>query len=357
MWRMAIRPPFGTALRRTAAHALAAVARSVGTLLLLCGTLLVVVGLGVRLSRQRQLAADERLRLAPRFEDTVGQRVLGAEAERAPRATGAAVPPAATAPPTTRPPSTPGAKRVADRGPSVSLAPRVVVFGAADERGAASATPLRRFGKGRGGAGQGTEGTEGTYGTYGIYATPTPEALGADSGPGRVAAPDRILIQSIGVDRPVVPIGWTTEVVDNATLRSVWRTADDAAGWHETSAPLGGVGNTVVSGHNNIAGAVFRSLHELAVGDTVTLRAGAAEIRYAVERTFIVQEDGATDDERRANNRWIEPTDDERLTLVTCYPPWGNTHRLIVIARPVVYILPTAVSDAAATRAATGEVR
>ncbi|MFN8424335.1 MAG: hypothetical protein U0470_13510 [Anaerolineae bacterium] len=29
---------------------------------------------------------------------------------------------------------------------------------------------------------------------------------------------------------------------------------------------------------------------------------------------------------------------------MTCYPPWGNTHRLIVIARPVVYILPTATS-------------
>ncbi|MCC7019348.1 MAG: sortase [Ardenticatenales bacterium] len=311
---MATRPPSAHAPRGIVARALAGVVRSVGTLLLLCGAVLVLVGLGVHLSRQRQLAADEGERVAPRFEDTVA---LGAPGT--PGTSGTSGTPGAL-----------GAKHVADRGPSVSLAPRVVVFGAPVDRAASSATPLRRFGKG------------------GAIASPTPPST---------LPPDRIVIRSIDVDRPVVPIGWTTELVDNATLRSVWRTADDAAGWHETSAPLGGVGNTVVSGHNNIAGAVFRSLHELAVGDVVTLHAGVAEIRYAVERTFIVRETGATDEERRANNRWIEPTDDERLTLVTCYPPWGNTHRLIVIARPVVYILPTAVSDIAKTRDATGGVR
>lgn len=26
---------------------------------------------------------------------------------------------------------------------------------------------------------------------------------------------------------------------------------------------------------------------------------------------------------------------DERLTLITCYPPFSNTHRLIVVAHPV----------------------
>jgi sortase A len=142
----------------------------------------------------------------------------------------------------------------------------------------------------------------------------------------------------------VVPIGWTMAVIDPDTLESVWKTADDAAGWHETSARMGDVGNTVISGHNNIAGAVFARLNELREGDTIALHAGSAEVRYTVERTFIVQEAGASDEERRANNRWIEPTTDERLTLVTCYPPWGNTHRLIMIARPVVYILPTATS-------------
>ena len=38
---------------------------------------------------------------------------------------------------------------------------------------------------------------------------------------------------------------------------------------------------------------------------------------------------------RRANAQWIAPTDDERLTLVTCWPYISNTHRLIIVAKPV----------------------
>ncbi|MFN8424334.1 MAG: sortase [Anaerolineae bacterium] len=101
--------------------------------------------------------------------------------------------------------------------------------------------------------------------------------------------PDRIEIRAIDVDRPVVPIRWTTAVIDNDMFESVWKTADDAAGWHETSARMGDVGNTVISGHNNIAGAVFARLNELRAGDTIALHAGSAEVRYTVERTFIVQ--------------------------------------------------------------------
>jgi len=37
---------------------------------------------------------------------------------------------------------------------------------------------------------------------------------------------------------------------------------------------------------------------------------------------------------RRQNARWIAPTTDERLTLVTCWPYTGNSHRLIIVAKP-----------------------
>jgi sortase A len=42
---------------------------------------------------------------------------------------------------------------------------------------------------------------------------------------------------------------------------------------------------------------------------------------------------------RRKNAQWIMPTGDERLTLVTCWPyEWpGNSHRVIVVARPRGY--------------------
>ena len=40
-------------------------------------------------------------------------------------------------------------------------------------------------------------------------------------------------------------------------------------------------------------------------------------------------------DVRQANARWILPTTDERVTLITCWPYESNSHRLVVIALPV----------------------
>jgi hypothetical protein len=37
---------------------------------------------------------------------------------------------------------------------------------------------------------------------------------------------------------------------------------------------------------------------------------------------------------RLDNGRWILPTEDERLTLVTCWPEDSNSHRLIIVAVP-----------------------
>jgi len=35
------------------------------------------------------------------------------------------------------------------------------------------------------------------------------------------------------------------------------------------------------------------------------------------------------------NARWIMASSDERLTLVTCWPAYSNTHRLILVAKPI----------------------
>jgi sortase A len=124
-------------------------------------------------------------------------------------------------------------------------------------------------------------------------------------------------------------------VADGTEGGSVWQTASDAAGFHEGSALPGHVGNTVISGHNNIGGAVFRRLHELAPMDWVYLVAGERRFAYVVEETFIVPEAGASPERRLANAAWVAPSEEERLTLVSCFPPWGNSHRTIVLARPI----------------------
>lgn len=114
-----------------------------------------------------------------------------------------------------------------------------------------------------------------------------------------------------------------------------WLVPANAAGWQQGSALPGHTGNLVIVGHSNTGGAVFASLGGLQIGDQVVVRVGEARYVYAVSERVLVREAGASVEERVANGRWIAPTADERLTLVTCWPPGSASHRLILVARPV----------------------
>jgi LPXTG-site transpeptidase (sortase) family protein len=109
-----------------------------------------------------------------------------------------------------------------------------------------------------------------------------------------------------------------------------WR----AVGWFKTSAPLGVVGNTVLEGHNNIFGRVFEYLDEVKEGDTLQLYAGSVVRNYVVTQRVILPEKDQPMSVRHENAQWIAAKDDERITLITCYPRTSNTHRLILVAYP-----------------------
>jgi sortase A len=151
--------------------------------------------------------------------------------------------------------------------------------------------------------------------------------------PPATAPPDRIVAPAIGLDASVVPVGWKT-VEENGQEVTEWEVADYAAGWHKTSAYPGNVGNTVISGHHNIRGEVFRYVVNLEPGHIVDLYVGQTIYRYVVTEKYILSEKGMPPDVRQENARWIAPTDDERLTLVTCWPYTNNTHRVVVVAKP-----------------------
>jgi len=146
-------------------------------------------------------------------------------------------------------------------------------------------------------------------------------------------SPDRIVAAAIGLDAPVVELGWHL-AERNGQLVSEWDVADHAAGFHKGSAYPGRVGNTVLSGHHNIRGEVFRHVIELRPGDLVSLYVGKQEYRYTVQQVLLIPEKNVSPEQRRENARWIGHFPDERLTLVTCWPYTGNTHRVIVIAHP-----------------------
>jgi sortase A len=160
-------------------------------------------------------------------------------------------------------------------------------------------------------------------------ATPVPAA---QSPPVRIAAP------AIELDAKVVPMGW--EWVDKkGAMVSEWIVPSKAAGWHMNSALPGHGENVVLSGHHNIKGKVFRYVVDLQPGDRLTLYTDDAAYEYIVTEKYILKEVGMPLRVRRKNAQWIMPTGDERLTLVTCWPyEWpGNSHRVIVVARPPSY--------------------
>jgi LPXTG-site transpeptidase (sortase) family protein len=162
-----------------------------------------------------------------------------------------------------------------------------------------------------------------------------PEAPGPAVAEESIPSPiTRIVVESISLDAPVIGVGWITQVISSVPT-NIWSVADYAAGWHSNSALPGQGGNIVLSGHHNIKGEVFRYTIDMNVGDIVTLYLGDQAFKYAVVDKFIVKDKGQPDAVRRENAKWIGPFDEERLTLVTCWPYTNNTHRAIVIAKPV----------------------
>jgi sortase A len=148
--------------------------------------------------------------------------------------------------------------------------------------------------------------------------------------------PIRLIIPTIALDSTIIPVGYKLIKVEGETY-GIWETADNEVGWHNLSALLGQIGNTVLAGHSDIKARVFRDLKDVEIGDEIVAFAGNSEkaFRYVVTEKFLVQEKGVPLETRVKNAQLIAPTDDERLTLITCAYP-GATHRLIVIARPLI---------------------
>jgi sortase A len=147
------------------------------------------------------------------------------------------------------------------------------------------------------------------------------------------APPDRLIITRLGLDAPVEPVGMVASNVAPGVVE--WGVPDHrAAGWLNTSAPFGFEGNTVLDGHHNIKGEVFRDLWTLQAGDEIVLYAGSEARSYIVHDVLILPEKGQPLEVRLSNARYLLPTKDERLTLVTCWPYENNTHRTVVVAYP-----------------------
>lgn len=141
-------------------------------------------------------------------------------------------------------------------------------------------------------------------------------------------------IPRLNLQAPVVAVGANRTSAAGSEVAQLHVPNAFAVGWSSTSAPVGRAGNTVFVGHNNEYGEVFKGLWDLELGDEVIVTTARGDREYLVSETLMFQELGLTLDQRLENASWLAESDDERLTMITCWPYYANSHRVVVVARP-----------------------
>ncbi|MFI1149624.1 class E sortase [Streptomyces sp. NPDC020817] len=103
-------------------------------------------------------------------------------------------------------------------------------------------------------------------------------------------------------------------------------------GHYEGTARLGGTGNFSVAGHRRTYGDPFKDFPELRPGDAVILKDATAWYTYTVrsEPLRTVPTDIGVVDPVPPRSPFTGPG--RYLTLTTCDPEWGHSHRLVVWA-------------------------
>lgn len=147
-----------------------------------------------------------------------------------------------------------------------------------------------------------------------------------------------VRIPKIELDSHVVDVYWQEVANDQGGSDLVWQVAQYAVGHHFNSALPGQNSNIVLSAHVGGFGKLFRRLDEIAPGDRIFLYQNDVEYVYQATESILLDEQFATEIEQIENVAYINQTNYEVLTLITCWPPTGPdrfSQRLIVRAFPV----------------------
>jgi len=164
--------------------------------------------------------------------------------------------------------------------------------------------------------------------------------LVAEAKPATLAPPPR--------PGPVMSIDIPALKLHSGVVQIAWEPPPFAVGQINGSADIT-LGNTVLVGHlTGAAGNIFAHLDQLKPGDEITAMSRGLPYAFVVSQTF----QGANTDTAP-----LQPTDDARLTLMTCAGVWNPfTHdyseRLWIVAEPPDQ---AAVTIAAAAATATAE--
>jgi Sortase domain len=152
------------------------------------------------------------------------------------------------------------------------------------------------------------------------------------------APPIRLHFAALDLTVAVEPMAWIVADV-NGERQAVWEIPQLNAGWHLNSAMVGAPGNMIISGHHLQGAAVFAPLArgELRIGDPilVTDEQGQTYTYEVSEVADPLPAAGATTAESEQAASYLAPTVESRLTLVTGWPDFSDTHYLFVVAQLV----------------------
>ena len=152
-----------------------------------------------------------------------------------------------------------------------------------------------------------------------------PETPTATSEEGLPTATPTVAPEALLPNRLRIPVMFLDSPVHEVTLNmGEWEVSPMDVGHHEGTGTPGQVGNVVLAGHRDINSALFRELDRLQPGDEVFVSNAVGEYRYLVEESLVVSPQQI---------EVMDPTDDKRVTLITCTPIGLATQRLVVIAR------------------------
>jgi LPXTG-site transpeptidase (sortase) family protein len=147
---------------------------------------------------------------------------------------------------------------------------------------------------------------------------------------------EQISIPALNVEGRVVPVGWRVNYSDNFQSGEFeWDSPDSNVGWIITSALPDETGNIILYGHNNLYGKIFENLADLSEGDRVYLQTGNQSWEYKVRNILLLPVIGASREQLNKYQKYLQPTQDARVTLISCWPPISNTHRVVVIGQRV----------------------
>ncbi|MZD09626.1 class E sortase, partial [Streptomyces sp. SID5785] len=121
---------------------------------------------------------------------------------------------------------------------------------------------------------------------------------------------------------------WNKPVLQNTAVDTLKK----GLGHYEGTARLGQKGNFAVAGHRRTYGDPFKDFPRLRPGDDVVLTDGTTWFTYVIDTDpyKTLPTDVGVIDPLPRKSGYDEPG--RYLTLTTCEPEWGHSHRLIVWA-------------------------